>query len=145
MNSDIFESALELWKAISMIQPRKIVWNNIVSDPESHLASNEILKKAERCILCRREWPVVEFIRAFFAGCWLHFLTWIIQYQYLYTKNFKGVNTYHQVFCYPESVNTKQENPMIYGTNFTQCVCTGYCESWILSLPSFIMKPWWHL
>ena len=40
-----------------------------------------------------------------------------------------AVYTYHQVFCYSESVNTKQENPMIYGANFTQCVCTGYCKS----------------
>ena len=23
---------------------------------------------------------------------------------------------------------------MIYGTNFMHCICTGYCESWILSL-----------
>ena len=29
---------------------------------------------------------------------------------------------------------------MVYGRNFTQCVCTGYCESWILSLPSFIVN-----
>ena len=27
---------------------------------------------------------------------------------------------------------------MVYGRNFMQCICTGYCESWILSLPSFI-------
>ena len=38
-----------------------------------------------------------------------------------------------QVFCCTVSVNTKRENPMVYGANFTQCVCTGYCESWILS------------
>ena len=43
------------------------------------------------------------------------------------------------LFC-PESVNTKPENPMVYNTNFTQCICTGYCESWILSLPCFIMN-----
>ena len=29
---------------------------------------------------------------------------------------------------------------MVYGMNFTQYVCTGYCESWILSLLSFIMN-----
>ena len=28
----------------------------------------------------------------------------------------------------------KQENPMVYGANFTQCICTGYCESWMPSL-----------
>ena len=27
---------------------------------------------------------------------------------------------------------------MIYGANFMQYVCTGYCDSWILSLLSFI-------
>ena len=67
------------------------------------------------------------------VSCWLHFLTWTIWYQCLYTKNYKAVYTYHQIFCCPESVNTKWENPMVYGASFTQCVCTGYCESWILS------------
>ena len=55
----------------------------------------------------------------------------------LHTKNYKAV-------CCPESVNKKQENLMVYGANFTQCVCTGYCESWILSLLSFIMNSWYH-
>ena len=45
---------------------------------------------------------------------WLHFHTWTIWYQYLYTKNHKAVNTYHHVFCYPESVNTKWENLIVY-------------------------------
>ena len=31
---------------------------------------------------------------------------------------------------------------MVYGTNFMQWICTGYCESWILSLPSFNMNSW---
>ena len=31
---------------------------------------------------------------------------------------------------------------MVYGTNFMQCICTGYCESWILSFPSFNMNSW---
>ena len=56
----------------------------------------------------------------------------------LYAKNYKAVNTYRHVFGYPESINTKQENQMAYGENFTQCICIGYCEGWILSLPSFI-------
>ena len=34
---------------------------------------------------------------------------------------------------------------MVYGLNFTQCVCAGYCESWILSLPSFIINSWYYL
>ena len=52
-------------------------------------------------------------------------------YWYLYTKNYRAIKTYHQVLCYPESVNTKQDNTMIYSTNFTHCICTGYYESWI--------------
>ena len=72
-------------------------------------------------------------------SCWFVFLTWTIWYQYLYTKNYKAVYTYHRVLYCPESVNTKRENSMVYGVNFTQCICTGYCESWILSLLSFIM------
>ena len=51
-------------------------------------------------------------------------------------QSYLATPMYHQVCC-PESVNTKRENPMIYGANFTQCVCTGYCESCILSLLSF--------
>ena len=48
----------------------------------------------------------------------------------------------------PLGVNTKQENLMVYGVNFTQCICTGYCNSWILSLLSFIINSWlyqWNL
>ena len=78
-------------------------------------------------------------------SCWLHFLTWMIKYRYLYTKSYKADNTYHQVFCYPESVNTKWENPMVYSTNFMQCVCTAYCESWIVSLSPFIMNSCYQL
>ena len=105
-----------------------------------------ILKKAERHIAiwsqCR-EWAAVKFIQTFLAS--LHFLAWMMWYWYLYIKNYKVVYTYHQVFCCPESVNTRQENPMIYGANFMQCICTGYCENWILSLLSFIMNSWYHV
>ena len=59
-------------------------------------------------------------------------------------KSYKAINNNHQVLCYPESVNTKQENTMGYSANFTQCIPTGYCESWILSLPSFIMNSWYQ-
>ena len=62
-------------------------------------------------------------------------LTWMI-YQYVH----KELQSYHEVFCWPKSVNTKRDNPMVHGTNFTQCSCTGYCDSWILSLLSFIMN-----
>ena len=43
------------------------VQNNTVSSPESPLASNKILKKAEMCLSSRCEWPAIEFIRAFVA------------------------------------------------------------------------------
>ena len=98
---------------------------------------------SQQWILKKAEWPTIEFTY-WSVSCWLHFLTWTIWYRYLYTKNYKAVYTYHQVFCCTESVNTKRENPMVYGANFTQCVCTGYCESWILSLLSFIMNSWYH-
>ena len=117
----------------STIQPRTMVWNNTVCNLESPWASNEILKKAERHI-CHYEWPAIKFVQAFLAGhTSLH-----ERYQYLYMKNYKVVNTYHKAFCYLESVNTKWENLMIYVVNLTQCVSSGYCESWILSLPSSI-------
>ena len=29
---------------------------------------------------------------------------------------------------------------MVYGANFIQCGFTGYCENWILSLPTFIYE-----
>ena len=44
--------------------------------------------------------------------------------------------THQQVFSFS---NTKRENTKVYGINFMQCICTGCCESWILSLLSFIM------
>ena len=88
-----------------------------------------------------------EFIRVFLAG-YIYISSHenydISVDQYLYTQHYKAVNNYHRVFCYPESVNTKQENPTVYGTNFTQCICTGYCENWILSLLSFIMNSCMH-
>ena len=98
------------------------------------LASNKILKCVYHVIVSDQ--PLNSF------ECFLlsHFLTWMMQYRYLYAKNYKAINTYHQVFFYPESGNAKRENPMVYCANFTQCVCTGYCETWILSLPSFIMN-----
>ena len=34
---------------------------------------------------------------------------------------------------------------MANSTNFTQCICTGYCDSWILSLPPFITNSWFSL
>ena len=34
---------------------------------------------------------------------------------------------------------------MVYGANFTQCNCTGYCESWTLSLSSFTVNSWLHI
>ena len=73
-------------------------------------------------------------------SCWLHFLIWTMWYQYVYRKNYKDFYTYHQVFCCPESVNTKWDNLILYGTKFTYCVCTGYYKNWTLSLLSFIMN-----
>ena len=55
---------------------------------------------------------------------------------------YKAINTYQQVSCFPLSVNLKQENPIVYTVNFTQSIYTVYYESWILSLPSFIMNSW---
>ena len=45
-----------------------MVQNNMVSCPESALASNKILRKVERHISCHCEWPAIEFIWAFFAS-----------------------------------------------------------------------------
>ena len=82
------------------------------------------------------ERSAVGFIRAFLAGYFFSHEWCDIDIYYLYTKNYKAVNTYHHL----ESVNTKRENPMVYIANFTQYIFTGYCESWIFSLPSFIMN-----
>ena len=51
-------------------------------------------------------------------------------------KNYKTVNTYHQVFCYPGSVSTKRENPMIYGVNFVfvQAIVRVECSPFLLLL-----------
>ena len=66
-----------------------------------------------------------------------HFLLVTLPYMNYMTsisihKELQSFFTYHHVFCCPESVNIKWENPMVYCANFTQCICTGYCESWIL-------------
>ena len=91
-----------------------------------------ILKKAERliyhrCIVSDRPLNLLK-----------HFLLVALPYMndmisISIHKELQSCLHHHQVFCCPESVNTKRENPMVYGTNFTQCVCTEYCESWILS------------
>ena len=103
------------------------------------LSQNGGLKKVEKCMyIITASWATGHQIHSS-VSCWLHFLIWMIWYHYLYTKNYKAVNTYHWIFCYPESGNTKQENLIVYGVNFTQWVCTGYCESWILSLPYILL------
>ena len=92
--------------------------------------------KVYMLLLCC-DWLAVKFIRAFLAG-----YTFLIWYRYLYIKNYKAVNTYHKVFCYPENVNTKWENE----SNSLRCELYAmhlYRVLWelnISSLPSFIMK-----
>ena len=109
--------------------------------------SDQSWKPSSQRGIFKESWKVYYVINASWVtnhkihmavSCWLHFLTWPIWYKFQYRKNCKAVNTYHQVFCYPESVNTKWENPMVYCVVFTQCICTEYCESWILSFPSFM-------
>ena len=94
--------------------------------------------KAELCILCCCERLAIEFIQAFLAVALLHMSATISISIYKRTTKLLTLN--HQVFCYPKSVNTKWENLMVYDMNFMQCICTGYCESWILSFSSFIMN-----
>ena len=79
-----------------MIQARTVVQNNTVSSPENPLASKKAL-----CVVITD-----QLLSLFERFLLLHFLTWKIQYWYLYTKNYKTVNIYRQVFCYPESINT---------------------------------------
>ena len=88
-----------------------------------------ILKKAERYIYHRcvkRDRP--SNLRKYFLLVTLPYINDMIS-----ISIHKELQSYHQVFYCHESVNTKWENPMVYSANFTQCVCTGYCESWILS------------
>ena len=94
-------------------------------------------KKAELRILCCHEWLAVEFIQAFLAVALIHMSDTISIS--IYKRTIKLL-TLNQVFCYPKSVNTKWENLMVYDMNFTQCICTGYCKTWILSFSSFIMN-----
>ena len=83
------------------------------------------------------EWLAVKFTQVFFAG-YTSYMNDMMSISI--HKNYKAIHTYYQVLCCPESVNTKLENLMVYDANFTQCICTGYCESWILFLLSFIMN-----
>ena len=68
------------------------------------------------------------------VSCWLRFFTWMIYHRYLYMKNCKAANIYHQVFWYPESVNTKQWFTMwTFCSVFVQdIVRVGYSPSLLL-------------
>ena len=86
---------------------------------------------------CAQSWVTGRRIHLSIS-CWLHFPIWMIQYQCLYAKNYKAGNTYHQVFCYSESVDTKWENPMVYAQTlwsvFVQgIVKVGYSPSLLFS------------
>ena len=83
------------------------------------------------------DWPGVDFILVRRIGTtsphkWqlLFMKSWY--YRYLPKKRscvYKAINSYQQIFWLPVSVNIKRGNPMIYGANFTQCICTGHCDS----------------
>ena len=69
VSSDIFESALEIPKRISMIQPRTMVCkNNTVSSLGSPRTSNWILKRTERRMYVHCKRPSVGFTQAFLVG-----------------------------------------------------------------------------
>ena len=61
-----------------------------------------ILKKLKGVYIIAALW-VTDYQIYSSVSYMLHFLTWMIWYQYLYTKNYvyKAVYTYHQVFCLP--------------------------------------------
>ena len=67
--SDIFKSALEFLKEISMNQPITVLWNNTVSSPGSLQATKGFKEswKVYVSSLCR-ERPAVKFIPAFLTG-----------------------------------------------------------------------------
>ena len=89
---------------------QKMMQNNTVSSPGSLWASKRFKESWKAFITV--SWVTGRRVHSSIS-CWLHFLIWTIWYWYLYTKNYKAVNTYHRVFCYPECVNTKRENPMV--------------------------------
>ena len=67
---DIFESALEFPKRISTIQPRIMVWNNMVSCQGSPCGYQEWdFKDWSWKVYMYREWPAVKFIQTFLADC----------------------------------------------------------------------------
>ena len=126
-NLNIFESSVEVLKGICPIQPVSgggtIQWAR-----QEALAPATVLKKAETFSYHKQ--PGSKFIFQHFLLVPLPHMN-NIYYHYLHKKNYKAVNTFRQVFCFPASVNTKQTNPRVYWANFMQCICTGYCESWI--------------
>ena len=79
------------------------------------------------------EWPAIKFTQAFLAGYTsLHEQYHIDIYTQRTTMLFTP--TIKSFVALKVLIRTKQENPMVYcAANFTQCVCRGYCESWILS------------
>ena len=127
VNSDIFEPVIEFSKGILWISPEQWYGTTQWAVQEAFKPAMDIKESwkvyISWCVVSNRPSNLLK-----------HFL--LVTYPYMNDM------ISHQVFCCPQSVNTKRENQMVYGTSFMQCACTGYCESWILPLLSFIMNSW---
>ena len=95
-------------------------------------------KKAELLILCCREWLAVEFIQTFLAVALIHMSD--ITSISIYKRTIKLLTLNHQVFCYPKVLIQSERTWWFMTWIFMQCICTGYCKTWILSFSSFIMN-----
>ena len=95
MNSDIFNSALELPTGIYTIHSHV---EQHVEHARKFYSQQFILKKVIRHLIIMSSW-VTGCQVSFGVSCWFHFVTWTIWYQYPYMKNYKDVNTYQQVCC----------------------------------------------
>ena len=68
-------------------------------------------------------------------SCWLHFLTQKIWYRYLYTKNYKAVNSYHWVFVTLKVLIQTRVSDGLRCELYAVCL---YRELWVLdALPPF--------
>ena len=97
-------SALEFSNRVSRISPKQWCGTTQWAVHETFESAN----KAERYMF--HSCTVSDWLSNLFELFLLVTLPHMNWYRYLYTKNYRAVKTYHQVFCYPESVNTKQEN-----------------------------------
>ena len=135
-NSDIFESAIEFSKGILRISPEQ--WCGAIQWAVQQAFEPAIdFKESRKAYISslHREWPAVEFTQAFLAGYTsLHERYDINIYTQRTTKLFTPI--IKSFVALKMLIHNKRTRWFTVWTLRSAFKCTGYCESWILFLPS---------